>query len=191
MSADGMLDFNQGFYDMALMVNPTNENELIAGGTSWWKSTDGGATWGELGGYVDGLDWSHPDMQALAAVGSDLWIASDGGLNYSTDFANTMEARMDGIDGVELWGFDTGWNDDILCGGRYHNGNMGWYQTFPANSFYRLGGAEASTGYVNPSSERKVYHSDISALVCTLMKAIRIMQLAKWRFIPIVGTKYC
>ncbi len=161
MAHNGTTGFNQGFYDMAIVANPSNNNELIAGGTSWFKSIDGGATWTALGSYVGGLAWSHPDMQALAANGSDLWITTDGGINYSNDFAASIEARMDGVSGADLWGFDSGWNEDLLVGGRYHNGNMAYHQSFDAGVYYRMGGAEAATGYVNPGPGRKTYHSDI------------------------------
>jgi photosystem II stability/assembly factor-like uncharacterized protein len=162
MTSNGMFSgFEQGFYDMAIIVNPQNDNQLIAGGTSWFKSTDGGATWYALGSYVGGLAWSHPDIQALAAHGNDLWIASDGGLNYSTNFANSIEARMNGISGSDMWGFDAGWNEDVLVGGRYHNGNMAWHESFPDGKYYRMGGAESATGYVNPGDARKTYFSDI------------------------------
>jgi photosystem II stability/assembly factor-like uncharacterized protein len=161
MDANGVDWFTQGFYDMAIVVNPNNENQLIAGGCSWFKSNNGGQTWEPLGGYVGGLSWSHPDIQALTAQGNDLWIASDGGLNYSNDFGQTMDARMNGISGSDMWGFDSGWNEDVLVGGRYHNGNMAWHEQFPEGKFYRMGGAESPTGYVNPGENRKMYHSDI------------------------------
>lgn len=161
MAHNGTDGFDQGFYDMAIIVNPNNENELIAGGTSWFKSVNGGQTWTALGSYVGGLPWSHPDLQCLAVSGNDLWIGSDGGLNYSNNFGQSMEARMDGISGADLWGFDGGWNEDILVGGRYHNGNMAWHQSFPPKTFYRMGGAEAATGYVNPGPGNKTYFSDI------------------------------
>lgn len=161
MDANGVNWFTQGFYDMAIVVNPNNENQLIAGGCSWFKSNNGGQTWEPLGGYVGGLSWSHPDIQALTALGNDLWIASDGGLNYSNNFGQTIDARMNGISGSDMWGFDSGWNEDVLVGGRYHNGNMAWHEQFPEGKFYRMGGAESPTGYVNPGENRKMYHSDI------------------------------
>lgn len=161
MDANGVDWFTQGFYDMAIMVNPNNDNQLIAGGCSWFKSNNGGQTWEAFGGYVGGLPWSHPDIQALAAQGNDLWITSDGGINYSNNFGFTMEARMNGISGSDNWGFDAGWNEDVLVGGRYHNGNMAWHESFPEGKFYRMGGAESPTGYVNPGDARKTYHSDI------------------------------
>ncbi|MDX2279182.1 MAG: LamG-like jellyroll fold domain-containing protein [Saprospiraceae bacterium] len=161
MAHNGTTGFDQGFYDMAIVVNPSNANQLIAGGTSWFRSNDAGQTWTALGSYVGGLSWSHPDIQATVAVGNELWITSDGGINYSNNWASTIEARMNGISGADLWGFDSGWNEDILVGGRYHNGNMAYHQSFPQGKFYRMGGAEAPTGYVNPGPERKIYHSDI------------------------------
>ena len=161
MDANGVDWFTQGFYDMAIIVNPANDNQLIAGGCSWFKSVNGGQTWTALGSYVGGLSWSHPDLQALAVSGNDLWITSDGGINYSADFAQSIEARMNGISGSDMWGFDSGWNEDVLAGGRYHNGNMAWHESFPEGKFYRMGGAESATGYVNPGDARKTYHSDI------------------------------
>lgn len=156
----------QGFYDMAIVVNPNNDQELIAGGTSWFKSTDGGATWIGLGSYIGGvLSWSHPDIQWLAAQGNDLWIASDGGLNYSNNFGASHEARMNGISGCHFWGFDSAWNEDILVGGRYHNGNTAFHQSFPQGKFYRIGGAESATGYVSPSNERKSFFSDVGGKI--------------------------
>lgn len=162
MTSSGLFgDLEQGFYDMAIIVNPNNANELITGGTSWWKSANGGQTWTALGSYAGGLAWSHPDMQALAVAGNDLWIATDGGLDYSPNFGGSIEARMNGISGADLWGFDAGWNEDVLVGGRYHNGNMAWHESFPAGKYYRMGGAESPTGYVNPGQNRKTYFSDI------------------------------
>lgn len=164
MDANGVDWFWQGFYDQAIVVNPLNDNQLIAGGCSWFRSNDGGATWSGYGGYVGGTGITgdrHPDIQWTAAVGNELWIASDGGLVYSTNFGQSVEGRNNGISGAALWGFDAGWNEDILVGGRYHNGNMAYHESFPDGTYYAIGGAEAPTGYVNPGPERKIYHSDI------------------------------
>ena len=165
MAHDGVNGFYQGFYDFAIIVSPNNANRLIIGGTSWWKSNDGGVTYAALGGYVGNLPWSHPDMQFLRAVGNDLWIANDGGLNYSTNFATTHEARNRGISGHEFWGFAAGWNEDVLVGGRYHVGNAAYHESYPQGQFLRMGGAEAATGYVNYGESRKTYFSDIGGRI--------------------------
>lgn len=162
---DGKDGFYQGFYDFAIAASPRNADQIIVGGTSWWKSVDGAKTYQALGSYVGGLPWSHPDMQWLHARGDELWICSDGGINYSTDFAQSIEARMNGIAGSDFWGFDAGWNEDVLVGGRYHNGNTAYYERYPDGKFLRLGGGEAATGYVNPGENRRTYFSDIGGWI--------------------------
>ncbi|MBI1225167.1 MAG: T9SS type A sorting domain-containing protein [Bacteroidetes bacterium] len=169
MDANGVDWFHQGFYDQAIVVNPSNDNQIITGGCSWFRSMDGGATWTGFGGYVGGTPGisgdRHPDIQWAAAVGNDVWISSDGGMVYSNDFGLHVEGRNNGISGGALWGFDSGWNEDILVGGRYHNGNMAYHESFPEGTYYAIGGAEAASGYVNPGPERKVYHSDIGGRI--------------------------
>ncbi|MBK6889713.1 MAG: hypothetical protein IT272_06300 [Chitinophagales bacterium] len=165
MAHNGTDGFYQGFYDFAIIVSPNDANKLIIGGTSWWQSSDGAVSYQPLGGYVGSLPWSHPDMQFLAAQGNDLWICNDGGINYSNDFASSSEARMTGIFAGSFWGFDAGWNEDVFVGGRYHNGNAAFYQTYPTGQFLRLGGAESATGYVNPGENRRTYFSDIGARI--------------------------
>ncbi len=165
MAHDGVNGFYQGFYDFAIIVSPINANRLIIAGTSWWRSNDGAVTYTALGGYVGNLPWSHPDMQFIRAVGNDLWLANDGGLNYSTNFATTHEARNRGISGHEFWGFGSGWNEDVLVGGRYHDGNAAYHENYPPGQFLRMGGAESATGYVNYGESRKTYFSDIGGRI--------------------------
>ncbi|MEO6132334.1 MAG: PKD domain-containing protein, partial [Saprospiraceae bacterium] len=107
----------------------------------------------------------HPDCQEIEINGDDVWMTSDGGIEYSNDFFATHYARNRGITGSDFWGFGTGWNDDIFVGGRYHNGNTGWYENWLPGECLSLGGGEAPTGYVNPGEGRKTYFSDIGGVV--------------------------
>ena len=53
------------------------------------------------------------------------WLATDGGLTYSSDNftqTNNAQSKNNLLVGSDMWGFDQGWNEDIV-GGRYHNGN--------------------------------------------------------------------
>ena len=94
-----------------------------------------------------------------------IWASNDGGINVSNDFLNTYSARNRGIRAVNLWGYDQGWNEDIMVGGRYHNGNMGYHENYGQGNYLALGGGEAPTGYVNYSDENKTYFSDIQGRV--------------------------
>ncbi len=155
--------YDQGFYNLGIAASDTDPNDLLVGFLNLFKSEDGAATFTRWGGYGGGPGWQHPDIQDIDINGADVWVCSDGGINkYSPDFAN-HEARNTGLEASDFWGFDGGWNEDILTGGRYHNGNTATIPgAYPEGEYIRLGGAESTTGYVHPAGGRKVMHSDIS-----------------------------
>lgn len=158
-------NYHQGFYNMDIVVSSTDENALLIGGCSLWRSTDGAASYMGVGGYSGNVGRIHPDIQDLLVRGNEVWLCTDGGVNYSTDFMTTHESRKYGITGSDYWGFGSGWNDDVLVGGRYHNGNSGIAPGYPAMTHIRLGGAENATGYINPGNNRLAYFSDIGNLL--------------------------
>jgi len=157
--------YNQGYYDLDIAVSDTDANDVLVGSLNLFKSEDGGVTYIQWGGYGCtgcGTGYRHPDIQEIEINGNDVWVCSDGGIDYYDGNLNRVEARNNGINGSDYWGFDQGWNHDVLVGGRYHNGNAAYYQDYPTGKFLSLGGAESATGYVNKGENRKVYHSDIS-----------------------------
>lgn len=158
------MDNGQGYYDLGIAASHTNADGVIVGTQTTYRSTDGGKNFTALGGY-SGPFPIHPDLQDIKCFGSDTWIATDGGVTLSTDFfadTKNAEARTVGLNGADFWGFDCGWNEDVLVGGRYHNGNTAWHENY-STKFYRMGGGEAATGYVNPIENRRMYFSDIGS----------------------------
>jgi len=162
--------YSQIYYNTALAVSQLDADRIIIGGMSMWRSDDGGISYQPVGGYTGNVPRIHPDAQEFkiyktSPTTEEFWFTTDGGINYSTDFVSTHESRCIGIYGSAFWGYDQGWNDDIRVGGRYHNGNAGRRDGFPAGEFIALGGGEAPTGYVNPSNEKKTYFSDIDGII--------------------------
>ncbi|MEP6701069.1 MAG: PKD domain-containing protein, partial [Bacteroidota bacterium] len=158
--------YHQGFYNLGFDVSDDDPDKVLVGFMSLWYSTNGAATWTCFGGYCgNSFNYVHPDCQEIEINGNDVWMTSDGGVEYSNDFFATHYARNRGITGSDFWGFGTGWNDDIFVGGRYHNGNTGWYENWLPGECLSLGGGEAATGYVNPGEGRKTYYSDIGGVI--------------------------
>lgn len=154
--------YHQGFYNCALAASSTNADHILIGGLNLWRSNDGGATFSAVAGYVGGPMDIHVDMQDFRVFGNQTWITTDGGINMSTDFfTSTNSYLMQGIHGSDYWGFGSGWNEDVLVGGLYHNGNLAHHENYGQGVFLELGGGEAPTGYVNPGNNRKTYYSDI------------------------------
>jgi photosystem II stability/assembly factor-like uncharacterized protein len=80
---------SQGWYDNCVWVDPTNPNILVVGGTDLWRSTDGGATLTDIGGYSGGI---HPDQHGIVSVPGfngttirTVFIGNDGGFFRATD----------------------------------------------------------------------------------------------------------
>jgi len=158
--------YHQGFYNCAIIASQTNANEILIGGLNCWKSTDGGATFFPVAGYVGGYLNLHVDMQDFRETPYGTWVTTDGGVYFSEDFLVTQPAVLNnGIRASEYWGFGQGWNDDITIGGLYHNGVMSGYDNYPAGTGLQLGGAEPASGYVNPGPGRKVMSSEIGGKI--------------------------
>lgn len=158
--------YHQGFYNLGFDASDTNPDQLLAGFLNLWISYDGATSFTCIGGYCgNDFNYVHPDCQEIEINGSDVWMTSDGGIEYSDDFFETHYARNRGITSSDFWGFATGWNDDLFVGGRYHNGNTAWYENWTEGECLSLGGGEAPTGYVNPGPGLETYHSDLGGVI--------------------------
>ena len=153
----------QGYFDLVLEVSPDDENLVFWGTCSLWKSTNGGVNYSGVGGY-NGHFPIHPDIQDIKITRTGkTWVATDGGMNLSTDYFTDIAnytSRTKGIVGSDMWGFDQGWNEDIVVGGRYHNGNTA-LADFYGNKSLRMGGAESPTGWVIQGKSRHVAFNDL------------------------------
>lgn len=157
----------QGFYNCAITASNTDADKILVGGLNLWKSDDGGATFSALAGYVGGPYSIHVDMQDFRTTPNATWVTTDGGIYRSTDFftSENFSVRMNGIHSSDYWGFGSGWNEDVLIGGLYHNGNLAFHENYGAGNFLQLGGGEPASGYVNQGENRKVYSSDINGKI--------------------------
>lgn len=155
-------NYHQGFYNCAIVANPNNANELLIGGLNLYRSSDGAGSFAAVSGYVGGPLSLHVDNQDFRVIGNHTWVTTDGGIYHSTDFVTTQpDFYMSGVHGSDYWGFDNGWNEDVLVGGLYHNGNLAYHENYGAGNFLELGGGEAPTGYVNPGDNKLTYYSDV------------------------------
>ncbi|MBN8681221.1 MAG: T9SS type A sorting domain-containing protein [Chitinophagales bacterium] len=178
------MDNCQGYYDLSIVASTSNANHIIVATCTAYKSTDGGVNYSAIGGY-SGSFGIHPDIQEMKALGGDTWIATDGGINYSNDFYTStanFTPRINGLTGTHFWGFDVGWNEDVVVGGRYHNGNTAWHENFPTGDYLRMGGGEQATGYVNPGNNRMVYFSDLGGriLPAAFNQNFTTFSVSKW-----------
>lgn len=150
--------YHQGFYNFGLAVSPTDANKVWIGSIRLTESTDGGKTFRSIGAADSQRhSYIHADIQDIFVHGSDVWIASDGGLDYSSDELMSHESRKKGITGSDFWGFDLGWNLGTMVGGKYHNGNSAFHSGYGKGNFLHIGGVEEPTGYINTVDNQILY----------------------------------
>ncbi len=157
--------YNQGFYNLGIAVSDTNPDSFLVGFLNLYKSEDGGVSYTQWGGYgCDncGDEYRHPDIQEIEINTNDVWVCSDGGIDYYDVNLDFIAPKIKGLSGTNFWGIDQGWNEDVLVGGRYHNGNTAYYQSYGVGKFLSLGGGEAPTGYVDKAVNRRTHFSDIT-----------------------------
>lgn len=164
-SGSGMTS-GQGYFDLVLEASPLNENLIFAGTTSLYKSLNGGTTMSAVGGYQGSFS-IHPDIQDMKMLSNgDTWVATDGGMNLSTDNFTTQakySPLVNGLVGSNMWGFDQAWNEDLIVGGRYHNGNtaIADYYGVAGNKALRMGGGESPTGWILKGKIRHAAFDDL------------------------------
>jgi PKD repeat protein len=176
-SGDGSEDGGQYYYDLALDVSPTDDSRLFGAGISVWRSLNAGQDW-ELNGHW--VTWAgentmqrytHADVHFIkffqTETSVDMWIASDGGLYYSSDQGDNIEPRMYGLHGTDFWGWQAGFKaGDVMAGGTYHNGTLiknndlyywGFDQEDSGGWLAELAG-DNFRGFINPGDPTVGYH---------------------------------
>jgi PKD repeat protein len=190
-SEEGDEEGGQYYYDLAFGASPSNANRIFGSGINVWRSTDLGLNWELNGHWVTWVGantanrYTHADVHDIKffdnGVGVDMWVASDGGLYYSSNEGDNLEPRMHGIHGTDFWGYGSGFkNGYVMLGGTYHNGTLIRY-----NDIYKGGivdpneggwlaelGGDNYRGFVN-YGEPKTAYADNGAFEFSVDRTVR------------------
>ncbi|MEI6089622.1 MAG: T9SS type A sorting domain-containing protein [bacterium] len=85
----------QGWYDLALAVDPNDMSKIYSGGVHVWSSNDIGRTF-KIATHSRGagqLPYVHADVHDMKYTkdGSRLYLTCDGGVYYTTDYHNWID----------------------------------------------------------------------------------------------------
>ncbi len=85
---DGSDTGGQGWFDLAIAVNPSNKNDVFIGGVNIWRSTNGGNSFNIVGHWQGlGAPYIHADIHYMVYQGNTLYVGCDGGI-YKRSGAN-------------------------------------------------------------------------------------------------------
>ena len=92
----------QGWFCLAVDIDPSNSNNVIIGSLDCYETTDGGTTWSQIShwfGTTPGYQYVHADLHIIKWYdnGNKLLFGCDGGLHFSSDKGTTIRDRNSGL----------------------------------------------------------------------------------------------
>ena len=158
----------QAPYHMDVAVSQTDANIVFLGGGNTWRSTDGGTNFSLASHWVDytatsnNVGYTHADICIMEAVGSKIYVGSDGGFfvantpstAMSTSFYTDLSTGL-GIRQFYKFGISQT-NPVVITGGSQDNGSS----AFTASGiWYDWIGADGGEGFVDKNNSNLIYGS--------------------------------
>lgn len=93
-----IMESSQAWFDLALEISPTDEDELYMGCLNVWKSVDGGDSFLQMNQWnINNAAYVHADIHTLKFFNNRLYAGTDGGLYVSDDGALTFTDKTAGM----------------------------------------------------------------------------------------------
>ncbi len=93
---------SQGWYCLAIEIDPANPNDVIIGSLDCYRTADTGNTWSQISTWVGTTpvnEYVHADQHIIKWYdgGNKLLIGCDGGIHYSSDGGFAISDRNSGL----------------------------------------------------------------------------------------------
>ncbi len=121
-------EIHQADYNLAIQPHPTDPETVLLAVVRLFKSTNGGQTWPPHISWGDDTTRVHDDCHAIVFHPTDsnkVFVASDGGLYWSSDLGETWQSSNLDISTIQL--YDLGQHPDyeaIMIAGSQDNGGF-------------------------------------------------------------------
>ncbi len=146
----------QAWYDMALAVSDSNENEIYTGVLNIWKSTDGGATMTKVNNWSSPTQpsYSHADIHLLRFYGGQLFTGTDGGFYKSSDGGTNFTDLTAGMQIGQFYKIAVAkQTSEKMVGGLQDNGGYG----LDNNQWQNYYGADGMDTAIDPNNSDLFY----------------------------------
>ncbi|MFM7543785.1 MAG: VPS10 domain-containing protein [Ignavibacteria bacterium] len=125
----------QGFYDLALAINPFDVNEIWVGGINTWKSNDGAKTWKLNTMWVQDSSINPNQVQVVHADkhfmmyhpldSGVMFQCNDGGLYKTTNAGADWIDLSNGLGISQIYRIGVAQTTDLVIAGLQDNGSKG------------------------------------------------------------------
>jgi photosystem II stability/assembly factor-like uncharacterized protein len=161
-SPSGNDNLGQGWYDLAIAVNPNDADDIYVSGIHIWNSKDGGASWQDEHGIYRMLNYwiynpgnsgryVHADNHTLDFLGGNLYAGCDGGIWKTTNLGQSWTDLSFGLNITQFYRLGQDPNDaSVIVAGAQDNGTN-VYRNGTWTHIYGADGMEALVDHTNGS----------------------------------------
>ena len=146
--------------DMDVIVSPTDKEEVHVAGVETWKASNGGTTWTKTTSWLvnnSNYAFIHADVDALYYLNNTIYAATDGGIFYSEDEANTFTDITQGLGIRQFYRIGVSETDpNRVSGGSQDNGTGIVHNN---GIWYDFMGADGMETFIDYSNQNIVYGS--------------------------------
>jgi hypothetical protein len=148
-----ILESNQGWFDLALEVSPTNAETIYTGCLNIWKSTSGGSAFTKINSWSNSSQpsYTHADIHQIRQFGNELFVLSDGGVYRSTNEAGSFTDLTASAQIGQFYRIAVSKQSSVdIAGGLQDNGGFSRSSSSWKN-YYGADGMEAGIDPKNPN----------------------------------------
>jgi photosystem II stability/assembly factor-like uncharacterized protein len=161
LSSDGSSVGGQGFFDLAMAVDPNNKSNVIVGGINNWKSQDGGFNWeiSSIQHHTVQNKYVHADQHMLAYSphgNRTLYTVNDGGVYKSYNNGDNWIDITNNMQILQVYRLSSSFltENKLLCG----NQDNGTFLHSKGN-WYEILGGDGMECYIDPLNDSILYFS--------------------------------
>lgn len=146
---------SQTWYDMALAVSDTDENEIYTGVLDINRSTNGGSTFSKINTwYIRDASYTHADIHLLRFFNGTLFTGTDGGFFKSTDKGNSFSDLTTGMEISQFYRISVSKKTSgKIAGGLQDNGGFGYNN----NQWINYHGGDGMDAAIDPNNDNLYY----------------------------------
>lgn len=152
------LDKGQGAYDLALAVNPKNQNDIFIGGINIWRSTTEGKSWNLFTHWYGNYDVPeiHADQHMFLFNNNLLYVCNDGGLYRNFIGTEVWDELNNGMDITQFYRLGVSQSSafDVISGAQ-DNGTS----RFDSQNWSKAYSGDGMECAIDPKDDNRVYIS--------------------------------
>ncbi len=149
-----IFESNQAWYDLALGVSDTDENELYVGVLNIWKSSNGGDSFQQINQWFQHTpSYTHADIHFLRFYNGELYCGSDGGFFRSNNGGQTFTDLTEGMEISQFYRISVSQQtSNKIAGGTQDNGGFAYF-----NEWSHYHGGDGMESVIDPNNDNLFY----------------------------------